>query len=200
MHAPPPDLDASDLAPMALLRRVAVGVVVLFALLIGLGVLLKDPVLGMSVAFVDRFGPGGVFMGVVFTDAAPLGLTHEPILLAGYAGGLSFGTVFAVGAGASVFAGVLGWLCGGLLGRVPTIRRWFKRYRVDAFMTRYGVWAVAVAALTPFPFSIATWSAGIAGLGFGPLLLGCLFRVPKVLFYFGLIVFGWDVVPGLFGG
>ena len=50
-------------------------------------------------------------------------------------------------------------------------------------MKRYGVRAVAVAALTPFPFAIATWGAGASNVGLKPVLLGSLFRFPKVFIY-----------------
>jgi membrane protein YqaA with SNARE-associated domain len=105
--------------------------------------------------------------------------------------------VFVTASAASVLAGPVGWLLGSLLGRFDLVQRMFVRYRISAFLERYGFWAVAVAALTPFPFSLATWASGAARVPLRTVLLGSLFRIPKVLFYFSIIVFGWDLVPML---
>ena len=67
---------------------------------------------------------------------------------------------------------------------------------IATFMRRYGFWAIAVAAITPFPFSAATWASGAAGISPRIVLLGSLFRAPKVLFYFVLIVLSWDLGTG----
>ena len=39
------------------------------------------------------------------------------------------------------------------------------------------LWAVAVAALLPFPFAVATWTAGAIGMPWRDLFLGSLVRI-----------------------
>jgi membrane protein YqaA with SNARE-associated domain len=80
-----------------------------------------------------------------------------------------------------------------LLGRWAFLTNVFKTYRVTAFLERYGVWAVAIAAFTPFPFAVVTWASGACGLPVKPVLLGSLFRAPKVLLYLTIIVYGWHL-------
>ena len=187
-----------ELEPRRLLVRLVVGLLVMMAAVGALAVLLEPQLREWSGVFVAKFGLLGVFFAVIATDS--LAATHEPVLLVAYAGGLGFVPVFVTASLASVIAGPVGWLLGGWLGRAELIQRVFRRYRIDVFMERYGFWAVAVAALTPFPFSVATWAAGAAGISFRSVMLGSLFRVPKVLFYFSIIVFGWDLIPGWISG
>jgi membrane protein YqaA with SNARE-associated domain len=188
--------DAPDDAPSlaVLARQLAFG---LAGLMVGVAVLawtLRGPLEALAYAFTDRFGLAGIAVGVLLTDT--MLLTHEPLLFAGYAGGLGFWPVFVVASAASVVAGPLGWVYGRLAGRLPWVQRMFRRYHLHAFLERYGFWAVAVAALTPFPYSAATIASGASGVSVRTVFLGSLFRIPKVLFYFLLIVGGWTAGGG----
>ena len=68
----------------------------------------------------------------------------------------------------------------------------FERYRVGPFLRRYGIVAIAAAALLPFPYAITTWCAGTVGVRIEHLLVGALFRYPKVLFYLTIMALGWE--------
>jgi membrane protein YqaA with SNARE-associated domain len=59
---------------------------------------------------------------------------------------------------------------------------------------RYGYWAVALGALTPIPFSITCWSAGMLRLGFGRFLLVALLRVPRFVGYYVVIAYSSELV------
>ncbi|MCB9679951.1 MAG: VTT domain-containing protein [Alphaproteobacteria bacterium] len=186
--------DTADVAEQSMRRLVVqlgIGLVVVVGIVGALAWFLRDPLTAVSQTFVARFGLKGVFTGVLLTDT--FALTHEPLLLAAHAGGLAFWPVFATASVASVTAGPVGWLLGAILGRAAFVQRMFARYRIDSFLHRYGVWAIAVAAITPFPYSVATWASGAAGVSFKTVMLGSLFRVPKVLFYFLLIVGSWGL-------
>lgn len=186
MAHPPPE----PLAVRSLLWRLAAGLFTLLATVAVLGALMRDPIERASAWFVDQAGLLGVFFMVMLTDTVPL--THEPVLLLGYSGGLGFWKIWAAASAGSVLAGVNGWLLGRWLGRFDFVQHLLVRYRIDVFLQKYGVAAVAVAALTPFPYAVATWASGAARLPFLPLLLGALVRLPKVLIYLSLIAFGWD--------
>lgn len=178
------------LALRPLLWRLAVGLFTLVVVVGALGVVLRAPIEQIAAVFVGRFGLFGVFALVAVVDTLPL--THEPVLLLGYSGGLGFWWVWLAASAGSVLAGVQGWLLGRWLGDHPAIQQTLARYRIDAFLRRYGGAAVAVAALTPFPFAVATWASGASRVPFGPLLLGSLVRFPKVLIYLSLIALGWQ--------
>jgi hypothetical protein len=56
---------------------------------------------------------------------------------------------------------------------------------------------VVIGALTPVPFSYTTWMAGSLKLRWLPVFLACLCRVPKIAFYFWLLIMGWDMGVGI---
>lgn len=183
-----------ELAFGALMRQMAGGVLVMLVAVAVVAWLLQDQVLAVSGWFVEHLGLPGLFVGVMFTDT--LFFTNEPLLLAAYAGGLGFWPVLITASVSSVLAGFVGYGFGATLGRSAVVTRLFERYHVFEFMKRYGFWFIVVAALTPFPYSVATWAAGATHTSLRTLFLGCLFRFPKTLFYFVLIVFGWDLGTG----
>ncbi|MEL6346920.1 MAG: VTT domain-containing protein [Myxococcota bacterium] len=194
------EMDA--LAIPQLIRRLIGGLVGLLLIALIAGITLKTPIESLSDAFVSSLGLAGVFVGVVVLDALPF-TTHEPLLLMGVQGGLGFWPVFWAAGTASVLSGIVGWGLGRLVGRSPFVRRMMHRYQIDRFLNRYGVWAVALAATTPFPFAACTWSCGAVGVPPGQVVFGSLFRYLKVLFYQTLLVVGFnlnDVVDALSGG
>lgn len=183
----------NELSLRRLLRDMAVALIALTAAVGVAAWAFQAPLERVSRWFVERFGLAGVFLGILLMDAMPA-TTHEPLLFIGYEGGLGYWPVALAGSAASVLSGFLGYGIGVLIGDVPWVRRQFEHYRMYEFYARYGRMAVIVAALTPFPYSFATWAAGATRLSLRELAIGCLFRIPKVFFYFTLIVSVWDSV------
>jgi membrane protein YqaA with SNARE-associated domain len=177
------------LAPRTLLWRAVVGLFILFSTVAAAGLLARGPIEAGGAWFVSHMGLLGVFISVTVVDTLPL--THEPILFLAWSGGLGFWPVWASASAGSVTAGGIGWALGGLLSGQGWMQRALIRYRVDQLFQRYGVWAVAVAALTPFPYAVATWAAGAARMPLGPVVLGSCVRILKVWIYLSLMVAGW---------
>ncbi len=173
-----------------LMWRGGVGLLTIFAVVALVGWLAREPVTAVSTWFVANWGLAGVFVAVLAIDTVPL--THEPVLLVGISGGLGFGPVWASAAAGSVAAGVVGWVCGRVLGRMGWLSRLFERYRITEVLQRYGGYAVAVAALTPIPYAVTTWAAGAAHVPLLHVFLGSLVRILKVWIYLSLIVLGWS--------
>lgn len=170
----------------------------LFTLLIAFGLLawsLQEPLEAFSAGFVEWAGLPGVVILITIVDALPL--THEPILFLAWSGGLGFVQVWVAASTGSIAAGAVGWCGGRLLGRSVLLQRTFERYHVTRFLHDYGVWAVAIAAFTPFPFAMVTWCSGAVGLPLRQVMLGSLFRIPKVLLYLSIIAGGWNL-PSFF--
>lgn len=174
-----------------LLVRLAGSLFILLVCFVVLGLTLRAPLEAASSWFVQEYGLLGVLVSVTIVDTLPL--THEPILFLGYSGGLGFWPVWAAASTGSVLAGLIGWSCGRLLGRIPLVQRIFERYQIQAFLHRYGATAIAVAAITPIPYSLATWAAGASSLPFRWTLAGCMARLIKVWIYLSLIALGWSV-------
>lgn len=181
-----------DLRPSVLLRQLAGGLVVMMALVGVLAWVAREPVEAASAWFVGTFGIAGVFVGVLLIDISVF--TNEPLLFLGYQGGLGYWSVLAAASAASVLAGPVGWAIGRMIGRSPWVQQQIRSRHIDVFLRRYGFWAVTIAALTPIPYSLATYASGASKVPLAPVLLGSLFRVPKTLFYFELMLASWNAV------
>lgn len=179
-----------------LLVRLGSALFTLVVVFAALAWIARGPLEAFAGWFVGTFGLIGLALFVLVVDSLPL--THEPVLFLGLSGGLGFWPVWAAGTIGSIGAGVVGWLGGRFLGRHPALQRIFERYRITAFLHRYGAWAVAVAALTPFPYALTTWASGAAHVPLSQVLLGSLMRGPKVLLYLSLMAAGW-YMPAMVG-
>jgi len=175
-----------------LLARLFLALMVLGGLAWVASTVLEEPIEHLSATFVDGFGLMGVFVGILVLDAIP-GTFHEPILILAYEGGLGFWTLVATAGTASVLSGVIGWVCGRLLRRAPFLVRMLEKYRLGPFMRRYGGRAIALAALTPFPYALTTWGAGASDVPLSTLLLGTLVRYLNITLYLGILVYGWTL-------
>ncbi|MBW1877507.1 MAG: hypothetical protein JRI25_25115 [Deltaproteobacteria bacterium] len=164
---------------------------VLFVAVAALGYAFAEPIERVSAVFLEHFGRAGLFAAVFIMDAIPF-TTHEPVLFLAYTGGVTFWQVFGLAGTASVLSGILGWTMGRVLARWRWLGDLFERSQVGPFLRRYGVVAIAAAALTPFPYAITTWGAGMVGVRIEHLMIGALFRYPKVLFYLTIMALGWE--------
>jgi len=176
--------------------RLVFGIAAFLLLLIAVSWAARDTLEWMSHAFVDRFGIGGIVAGVLITDGLPLGLTHEPLLVFAYEGGIPLSTVFLVACATSVACGAVGWGLGKLLGRAAWVQNLLERTGAQNLMDKHGVGAVAIAAVTPFPYAVATWAAGATGVRLSGVMWSALLRIPRIAFYLGLIVFGLELSQG----
>lgn len=89
----------------------------------------------------------------------------------------------------SVAAGSTGWFLGSRLGQT----RWSSlvlgrfRDRHQALILRHGRLGIAIAALTPLPFSLTCWAAGMLKMPFRLFLAPCWLRIPRFLVYYAAI-------------
>ncbi len=191
MHEERPISDGQDgaMSFKGMLRHLAVALTGLVVAAGALAWALGPAIERLSHTFIDNLGLPGVFLGCMIADAAMI--PKEPFLLAAYAAGVDFWTILAIGSSGAVTAGVIGWLLGRRLGRYAWVQDRFERHNIQALMDRYGFAFLVVAALMPFPYSVAVWAAGATGMPFPRFLVGVLFRVPKTLISLGVIAGGW---------
>ncbi len=122
-------------------------------------------------AFVGAYGLGGAFVIAVFesfifpvptaTFIAPFtALGVDPLLIT------------LVATAGSLMGAVIGYLLGIKLGR-PMAERLFRKHipRVEKWYDRWGAWAVLIAAFSPIPFKVFTWTSGIFELDFRKFML-----------------------------
>ncbi len=186
--------DATDLPdPRGLLLRVGGGAVLLVGAIAVIGVVLREPVTLLGEGFVSAFGLPGVFVGVFLCDILPISL-HDPFLVAGHSGGLSFLELAATAITASLLASFFDYGVGYTAGhRIPAVQGFIARYKVAAFMRRYGPSAMMFTAVMPFPFTVMAWAAGMSSVSLGYVLAAALLRGAKILFMLTIIVLGWGV-------
>ena len=178
-----------------LIRRTIIGVIIVFGAAAVLAFYAEEPLTRAADLFMERWGAGGLALGVIILDTSPFPLINEPILLLAYQGGMSAWDVLLVAGGASVLAGSLGYLYGFILNKIFPVRRWMEERRPNAvaWIHKHGAKGVAVAAVLPIPFSVATWTAGAMGVPWKTVALASLLRIPKTGFYLWLIVTGLAV-------
>jgi membrane protein YqaA with SNARE-associated domain len=91
----------------------------------------------------------------------------------------------------SVLAGNVAWLLSTRLGQTRPVLLWLGRFRRlnRALIGRYGPWAVALAALTPVPFSIMCWTVGVLHMPWHKFGWVTLLRIPRFVGYYIAIAF-----------
>jgi membrane protein YqaA with SNARE-associated domain len=89
----------------------------------------------------------------------------------------------------SVFAGCTGWFLGSRLGRTRWSALVELRQRHQALIIRHGRLGIAIAALTPVPFSLSCWTAGMLNMPFRTFLAPCWLRIPRFMLYYAAITY-----------
>ena len=178
-----------------LMRQMAIGLLVMFVVAGLSGLLLREPLVQIGGWCVTRFGIIGLFVATWVTDTSPLPLTNEPLMFLALGGGMGRWTIFAVVSAASVTGGASGYFFGRTLHRFTRVHERMMRWSPDvvAWLEKNGAWGVAVAALTPIPYSLSTWTAGVIGTRFSLVMLAALLRIPKTAFYLLLLIAGWEL-------
>jgi membrane protein YqaA with SNARE-associated domain len=198
-HPPAPDSGAPRPAGSVIDRDWArrltfrtIGGVVVLGILVGLaGAYLESHMVTASTWLTDRLGAAGLLAGVAIADTiiSPLPPDLFLIVIAKGELGASWTWLVPLAGLASTLGGFVGSFVGRAIGT-----RWLgarARRLLDEqrpLLDRYGAWTLVLGALTPIPFSVTCWLAGMARLR--PALIGavCLLRVPRFVLYFLFIV------------
>ena len=146
------------------------------------------------------------FLGVVsFVESSffpiPPDLLLIPLILA--APSRAFG-IALVAVLASVAGGIFGYLIGAFafesIGQ-PILSSLGKLDKISEFNQRfnaYGLWAVLIAGITPFPFKVITIMSGWTAMPFGVFVISSFvarslrfFMVATLLYYYGATIRGF---------
>lgn len=146
-------------------------------------------------ALVQAYGLAGAFAVAVlesFIFPVPTATFIAPFT----AMGIDPITITMVATAGSVLGAVIGYALGLRLGR-PVAERLFSKHipRVEGWYDRWGAWAVLIAAFSPIPFKVFTWTSGIFGLDFRRFLIA---SVAGRLLQFTIAAYvGYYVGPGV---
>ena len=178
-----------EIDPKRLLIQTILALVVLGALITIISMYFKEPVEAWSKSFIAVTGLWGVALGFMLPDALTLPIPPDTFLLAGYMGGLDFVPIAVSASLGSIIGGTLGFLMirhfsesSWVQGKLAAKLEWGK-----SFMERYGTTALAIAALTPLPYSVICWACGATGMRIRTFLSVSLLRIPRVFAYLWFI-------------
>ena len=179
---------------LGLVVRLLLGLVIACSVAALLAAHFRPRAEGLARAFVATFGLAGMALGTFLADGLQFPIPPQFYMLLAVASGVSPAPAFGAIAAASLLAGGLGyWLCG-WAARWPWLARKTaeqRRLLLRAF-ERYGHRAALLAMLLPIPYSLLCYLAGLGRLPRTFWLLLSLYRVPKLLFFYALVYFGWS--------
>ncbi len=186
------DPDSPVLETWRLILRTLALVPVLLGIT-ALAVYLDLPLEDMAIGSARRGGLLGVFIFVWFVDTFTVPATLD--LVFPFTVHWSPVPLLIVMSGASVLGGTCGYWIGRGLGRLRFVRRTIAGYyaRNVKLITRYGAWAVALAAVTPLPFSTVSWIAGMVRLPYDRYLRAASLRIPRVVAYWAIVHLGLEL-------
>lgn len=179
------------------LKKIALQFIVAIVLLVGVlaaaAYTLWEPMQAWSRVYVGTFGGPGIGLGFYFPDAFSLPLPVDGFLALGLLGGLPFVEIVAWASVGSILGGITGYFVGERLRRLTIVRRLTakKGEEMDLLVARYGGATLAIAALTPLPYSLACWACGALSMPLGKFTLISLLRIPRVALYLWLIQQGF---------
>jgi membrane protein YqaA with SNARE-associated domain len=183
----------------ALLKTV-IAVIIALIVMAALGFAFEDELTAFAQWVADRLGFVGLAAVLMVTDTFVTPFPPDVLLLVVAKSTMGQDWVFYVGllGFVSAWAGMQGWAIGRWLGHCEPVRRMFGDFKDEheASLKKYGIWAVLAGAVTPMPFSVTCWTAGMLGMSFWPMLLACLFRVPRFYVYYGIVVTGVSMFNG----
>ncbi|MEM7646497.1 MAG: VTT domain-containing protein [Pseudomonadota bacterium] len=95
----------------------------------------------------------------------------------------------------STGAGICGWLVGQKLKHLRWVKRALAYFGNEhrRAIKKFGFWMVVLGALTPLPFSLTCWLAGIFKLSFKNFLIAALCRVPRFIIYYWAIFYSGEL-------
>ncbi len=179
------------------LKQTAIGLVLFFAILGAIGAIYGQEIEDICHRIFAIFGLGGLWAFVFVNDAIVSPIPPDLALIVFYKSEFKsywyvWVTLFGLG---STVAGFVGWWLGGQLGktRLPAYVFGAKLEQGERLMRKFGPWSVAIGALTPVPFSLTTWTAGILKVPFWSIVIPCLLRVPRFIVYYWIAVAAFKI-------
>jgi membrane protein YqaA with SNARE-associated domain len=191
------DPPTAAIAPQLSLRTLLIQTVVITAILVGAvalaGIFLHEPLSQGATWVVNTFGLPGIALGIFISDTFTFPIPPDTYIFLAVASKMRVLEVFLTVCTVSVLAGNVAYFLGPMLAKIPFIRDKIERFRPqgqDLFL-RYGVWTVAIGALTPLPYSVICWFAGLYKMPYRRFFLATLFRIPRMIGYYYLFKLGW---------
>ncbi len=142
-------------------------------------------------------GYPGVFLSIWLIDTFTLPISPDVILafVAHRGSSLNAPAALVVICIASIAAGNTGYHLAKRIGHWGVFQRRLARSydRGRLLFQRFGVWTVVIAGLTPLPFSIVCWLAGLYDMKPSTFFWATLSRIPRFVGWFYLLRLGFSL-------
>ena len=159
--------------------------------LIVLNSYLHEPLEKFTYGLASIFGFWGLCLLLLVSDSLISPLPPDLILLVIAKSSLRehWPTYVLILSIASVIGGHVGYWCGRLIFKTKWMPHWIKEKikGQKRSISEYGGWAVVLGALTPLPYSITCWAAGLFHLKYRTFFWASLTRFFRIFIYYLII-------------
>lgn len=145
-----------------------------------------------ATAFVEQYGYLGIFL-LTYTEHFIQPILPDPFIIGATALGLNIDLTILIVSIAAVLGSLTGYFLGKFLGK-PAIKKLFGEkiiHKGEKFFDKYGAWGIIIAGLTPIPYKVATWLAGMSNMPLGKFIIASIVgRIPRfvAMAYFGDVI------------
>lgn len=170
--------------------RVLAGIAVLVAAVGALAYVAREPIEGLARTLLEAGGMGGILVAVAVTDPVP-GVGVTPVLVLAVAAGVHPAPVILLASCGSLISAAACWRAGRALSSEGAVARALEAAQVGPLLRRHRARAVAVCALSPVPYALATVGAGIVRMSARETMAGATARALKIALTVAAIEAGW---------
>lgn len=196
MTSPPePFADAaSGLDPRRLAISTLVAALGITGAAAAAGAFLRAPVTELGAGFIATLGGIGVAIGYFVPDSLSVPIPNDVFGLLALSGGMPFVEVVLWGTLGSLAGGSTGWAIGRWFAGTARWERWRRRFGPElALVETWRAPALAAAAITPLPYSVACWACGALRMPYRTFLAVSTLRVLRVAGYLALVRWGFGL-------
>ncbi|MBS3963513.1 MAG: VTT domain-containing protein [Methylomonas sp.] len=180
------------------LVKTLIGLLLLMVLMAALGYGFEDPMYQATHWVIERIGFVGLCLIMFVTDTLITPFSPDILLvMVAHSDLAAYWQFYVPILGlVSVMAGLAGWCIGRWLANFDRVRSLIDSLADEQrrFLQDYGFWAIALAAVTPLPYSLVCWAAGAMPIRWTTVLTASLlFRIPRMIIFYLVIASAGDV-------
>lgn len=182
---------------LLLVLRVLLGMGALFVVMLAIANTFREQLEGIGRAFVANFGLGGMTLGTLIADGFHFPVAPQFYMLLGIASGTPHMDTFSAVALGSLMGGGAGYMVGRQLRRFERLARWVERSSAKFrhhLQGRNAYRGAVIATITPLPFSVLCYTAGLYNFSARAFALILVLRVPKLVVFYYLVWLGWSAL------
>jgi uncharacterized membrane protein YdjX (TVP38/TMEM64 family) len=177
--------------------RVLLGMALMFGVMLAVANTFRSQLESIGRAFVTNFGLGGMTLGTLIADGFHFPVAPQFYMLLGIASGTPHLETFTAVAIGSLIGGGAGYLVGRQLRRFERLARWVERSSArfrHHLEGRNAYRGAVIATITPLPFSVLCYTAGLYHFSARAFALILILRIPKLVVFYYLVWLGWSAL------